>query len=74
MYARFMITKFIFLTTEYLLSLFVVFISFGSLPGYIASVTASIYFISMLKVNIVNQYYGGSWTNYIKSIFKPKKK
>ena len=69
-----MITKFIFLTTEYLLSLFVVFISFGSLPGYIASCLASVYFASMLKVNVVNPFYGGSWTNYIKSIFKPKKK
>ena len=69
-----MITKFIFLTTEYLLSLFVVFISFGSLPGYIASVTASIYFISMLKVNVVNQYYEGSWSKYFKSIISRNKK
>lgn len=69
-----MITKFIFLTTEYLLSLFVVFISFGSLPGYVASVAASVYFISMLKVNVVNQYYDGSWGKYLKSIVKRKKK
>lgn len=70
---KIMITKFIFLTTEYLLAMFAIFISLGSLPGYIASILASVYFASMLKVNVVNPFYDGSWSKYIKSIFTPKK-
>jgi len=34
-----------------------------ALPG-------ALYYISMLKMNVVNKYHGGSWKQYVKSIFK----
>ncbi len=39
----------------------------------ILSVFGTIYFISMLKMNVVNTLYEGSWVQFIKSWFKIKK-
>ena len=34
------------------------------------SVIASVYFAAMLKINVVDKKYDGSWRKFIKSIFK----
>ena len=57
-------------------SVFVLGIWFWSQPSFfsiITSIVASIYFLSMLKVNVIDKKYDRSWKNYIKSIFKKTK-
>jgi hypothetical protein len=41
--------------------------------GVISGLCASIYYVSMLKVNVVDVKHGGSWKNWITSFFKKKK-
>lgn len=41
--------------------------------GTISAIIASAYFLAMLKMNIVDAKYGGSWWNFIKSVLKTKK-
>ena len=36
----------------------------------VLAVPGALYYISMLKMNVVNKYHGGSWKKYFKSIFK----
>ena len=51
--------------------------SIGLLSGIsniIGSVFVSLYFGAMLKRNIINKYYKGSWGMFLKSIIKRKKK
>lgn len=45
-------------------------ISFQPILGAISAVAASIYYISVLKINVVDKKYGGSWKAFVKSIFK----
>lgn len=42
--------------------------------GVLAGMAATLYHISMLKINVVNKGYEGSWKKYILSIFKRKRK
>lgn len=49
-------------------------VSTPNLFSILASLAATIYFLSMLKVNVVDQKYNGSWGSYFKSIFKKKPK
>ena len=42
----------------------------GALVGF----TTLLYYGSMLKINVVNKQYEGSWLNYFKSFFKRKLK
>ncbi len=36
----------------------------------ITSIVATIYFIAMLKINVVDKKYGGDWILFVKSWFK----
>jgi hypothetical protein len=38
--------------------------------GIVSACIASIYYLSVLKINVVDKKYNGSWKEYIKSIFK----
>lgn len=38
--------------------------------GMLASSAAIIYYLAMLKMNVVDKLYGGSWRRYFKQIFK----
>jgi hypothetical protein len=40
--------------------------------GTLVALTTLTYYGSMLKVNVVNKHYDGSWKKYFKSIFKKK--
>lgn len=40
--------------------------------GTLVALTTLTYYGSMLKVNVVNKHYDGSWKKYFKSIFKRK--
>lgn len=36
----------------------------------ITSIIASVYFAAMLKINVVDVKYGGSWIKFFKALFK----
>jgi hypothetical protein len=38
--------------------------------GIMASAVAIVYYVAMLKMNVVDKNHGGSWKRYFKSIFK----
>jgi len=38
--------------------------------GMMASAAAIIYYVAMLKMYVVDRRFGGSWKQYVKSIFK----
>ena len=38
--------------------------------GIMASAAAIVYYVAMLKMNVVDRRFGGSWKQYVKSIFK----
>jgi hypothetical protein len=40
--------------------------------GTLVALTTLTYYGSMLKVNVINKHYDGSWKKYFKSIFKKK--
>lgn len=40
--------------------------------GVVMSVCGSLYYVSMLKTNVVDEKHGGSWKNYFKSLLKIK--
>lgn len=40
--------------------------------GTLVALTTLTYYGSMLKVNVVNKHYDGSWKKYFKSFFKKK--
>jgi len=45
-------------------------ISWQPLFGIIASVAAVWYYAAMLKVNVIDKNFGGSWLQYFKSLIK----
>lgn len=53
---------------EFILMLMVIKIQ--PIFGILASFIGAVYYLSVLKVNVVNKEYGRSWIKYIKSIFK----
>jgi len=44
-------------------------ISWQPVFGVIASIAAITYYIAMLKMNVIDVKFGGSWKQYFKSIF-----
>lgn len=42
----------------------------SGLLSTLVSVVILIYYLSILKINVINPHYGKSWLKYIKSIFK----
>jgi hypothetical protein len=40
--------------------------------GVISALAATLYFLSMLKHNVINPHYDGSWKKYFKSIINCK--
>lgn len=52
--------------------IFFILITAPNLVSMLASIVGAIYFISMLKLNVVDVRYGGSWKAYFKSIFRWK--
>ncbi len=44
-------------------------INWQPIVGAISGVIAGVYYLSMLKVNVINPFHEGSWIKYIKSIF-----
>ena len=44
-------------------------ISWQPFFGIIASIAAISYYVAMLKMNVIDAKFGGSWKRYIKSIF-----
>ena len=48
------------------------FVSGGNILAGIGSLFAILYYVSILKVNVVDRKYKGNWGIYIKSIFKSK--
>jgi len=44
-------------------------ISWQPVFGVLASIAAITYYIAMLKMNVVDEKFGGSWKQYLKSIF-----
>jgi hypothetical protein len=42
--------------------------------GVISAIAATVYFMSMLKHNIIDVHYEGSWKKYLAAIFKKAKK
>ena len=49
-------------------------ISWQPLFGIVASIAAVWYYSSMVKLNVVDRNFGGSWRKYLKSYLKKKKK
>ena len=45
-------------------------LSYQAVFSIATSVVASVYFISMIKINVVNKHYERSWVKYFKSWFK----
>jgi len=62
-----MASKFEFIVMSFLL------ITSGNVLSGLGSLLAVIYYLSMIKVNVVNKKYDSSWSLFIKSIFKLKK-
>lgn len=58
------------LTTKLILGLWMVLDP--SIFSILTSLVASIYFLSMLKVNVIDKKYNGSWKQYFKSILKKR--
>ena len=40
--------------------------------GVISGICASVYYVSMLKANVVDEKHSGSWRKYFKSLIKIK--
>lgn len=40
--------------------------------SFLLGLPAAVYFISMIKFNIVNRYFSGSWGSFFKSWYKGK--
>lgn len=45
-------------------------ISWQPVFGIVASVAAVWYYTAMLKINVIDKNFGGSWTKYLKSLIK----
>lgn len=45
-------------------------IKWQPLFGFISLIIYGVYYLSMLKMNVIDKNYGGSWKKYFKSIFK----
>jgi hypothetical protein len=43
------------------------------IAGVISALAATVYFLSMLKHNIIDPHYEGSWKKYLFAIFKKRK-
>ena len=52
----------------------VLLITAPSVVSMIASFIASVYFVAMLKLNVVDVKYGGDWGYFFKSVFTRKSK
>jgi len=64
--------KVIIASVEWALSILILIVSWGSLPGYIMSLCGTWYFVAMIKKNVVDEKYNGSWLQYFKSKLKLK--
>jgi hypothetical protein len=53
---------------EYILVLLAIWLQ--PVAGAISAFAATLYFLSMLKHNVINPHYGGSWKRYFMSIIK----
>lgn len=40
--------------------------------GFLVAFTTLLYYGSMLKINVVDEKYNGSWLNFLKSFFKKR--
>lgn len=50
--------------------LLLVLVSTPNIFSIIASIAAAVYFIAMLKMNVVDKKYNGSWSTFFKSVFR----
>ncbi|HLO37982.1 MAG TPA: hypothetical protein VK173_05825 [Lacibacter sp.] len=73
---KYMMTKLLLIGAELCFAMTALIITWGSFLGGMMSAAGIIYFLTMLKVNAINQHYSGSWKKYfnsiIDSIFKIK--
>lgn len=45
-------------------------ISWQPIFGSISAIIASCYYIALFKINVINKSHGGSWKQYLRSLFK----
>jgi hypothetical protein len=56
------------LAIDFIIMIFL-FMSASAFIASIGSICICVYYLSMLKINVVNKHYGKSWLKYLKSIF-----